>query len=97
MLLNDSQQLYCNSEASYDKIWNVAKAVLDSISSAMICRAFVLAYRILGKIIETDGHNDFLEDGVPHCHVRRDFYDTQRGIKPKPLKPVSSPEASQSY
>ena len=90
-------QLYCNSEASYDKIWNVAKAVWDSMSSAMICRAFVLAYRILGKIIETDGHNDFLEDGAPHCHVRRDFYDTQRGIKRKPLNPVSSPEASQSY
>jgi hypothetical protein len=90
-------QLYCNSEASYDKIWKVALAVWNSVSSAMIGRAFVLAYRIMDKIIETDGHNDFLEDGAPHCNVRRDFYDTERGIRPKPVQHVESPHESQSW
>ncbi len=31
----------------------MAMAVWKSISSAMICRSFVLAYRIIEKIIET--------------------------------------------
>jgi hypothetical protein len=63
----------------------------------MIIRAFVLACRIMAKIFEIDGHNDYLEDGAPHCHIRRDLYNTQRGIKPKPLKAFTSPEESQSY
>jgi hypothetical protein len=69
-------------------------AVWKSISSAMICRAFVLAYRIMEKIIATNGHNDFLQDGAPHCNVRRDFWNTERGIK---RKPTESPEESQSW
>ncbi len=46
------------------------------------------------KIITTNGHNDFLQDGAPHCNVRRDFLDTERGIK---RKPTESPEESQSW
>ncbi len=51
------------------------------------------------KIIETDGagHDDFLKDGAPHCNVRRDFYDTERGIRPKPVQHVESPQESQSW
>ena len=71
----------------------MAMAVWNSISSAMICRSFVLAYGIMEKIIATNGHNDYLQDGAPHCNVRRDYYDTERGIK---RKPVNSPEESQS-
>ena len=44
-------------------------------------RAFILAYRIMGKITETNGDTDWLKDGAPHCNVRRDYYDTDRGIK----------------
>ena len=44
-------------------------------------RAFILAYRIMGKITETNGDTDWLKDGAPHCNVRRDFYDTDRGVK----------------
>ena len=87
-------QLYCNSEASFDRIWNVAMAVWKSISSAMMCRSVVLAYRIMEKIIATNGHNDFLQDGAPHCNVRRDYVDTERGIK---RKRTESPEESQSW
>ncbi len=37
----------------------------------MIARAFLLAYRIMGKIVETKGN----------CNVRLDFVDTARGVK----------------
>ncbi len=47
----------------------------------MVCRAFLLAFRILGKIIITKGDTEWLKDGTPHCNVRRDFYDTETGIK----------------
>jgi hypothetical protein len=49
----------------------------------MVCRAFLLAFRILGKIILTKlkGDTEWLKDGTPHCHVRRDFYDTETGVQ----------------
>jgi hypothetical protein len=53
-----------------------------------------LAYRIMAKIIATNGHNDFLQDGAPHCNVWRDHVDTERGIK---RKRTESPEESQSW
>jgi hypothetical protein len=50
------------------------------MTSAMIARAFILAYRIMKQIIETKGETEWLKDGTPHCHVRRDFLDTDRGV-----------------
>ena len=47
----------------------------------MIARAFILAYRVMGKIIKTKGDTDWLKNGTPHCHVRRDYFDTDRGVK----------------
>ncbi len=47
----------------------------------MVCRAFLLAFRILGKIILTKGDTEWLKDGTPHCNVRRDFYDTETGVQ----------------
>jgi hypothetical protein len=46
----------------------------------MIARAFLLAYRIMGKIIETKGKTDWLKNGAPHCNVRRDYFDADRGV-----------------
>ena len=43
--------------------------------------SYLLAYRIMGKIIETKGDTDWLKNGAPHCHVRRDYVDTDRGVK----------------
>ena len=50
-------------------------------TSSMVCRAFLLAYRILKKIVETDGDTEWLKHGTPHCNVRRDFFDTDVGVK----------------
>ncbi len=48
----------------------------------MVARAFVLAFRIMQKIIDEDGNNQWLCHGTPHCFVRRDFVDTYDGIAP---------------
>ncbi len=50
------------------------------MTSAMIARAFILAYRIMKQIIETKGETEWLKNGTPHCNVRRDFFDTDRGV-----------------
>ena len=74
-------QIFNNTEADADRIWKIAQEIWSGISSAMIARAYVLAYRIMRKITETNGDTDWLKNGAPHCDVRRDYYDTDRGIK----------------
>jgi hypothetical protein len=32
------------------------------------------------KIVETKGETEWLKNETPHCHVRRDYYDTDRGV-----------------
>ena len=93
-------QIFNNTEADTDRIWKIALEIWKGISSAMIARAFLLAYRIMGKIIETKGDTDWLKNGAPHCNVRRDYYDTDRGVKQMSLLAnVVEDEtgASQSY
>ncbi len=74
-------QVYNNTEADKERIWKIATAIWNSMSSSMVARAFLLAYRIMGKIIETKGDTDWLKNGAPHCHVRRDYADTDKGVK----------------
>ena len=93
-------QIFNNTEADTDRIWKIALEIWKGISSAMIARAFILAYRIMAKIIETKGDTDWLKNGAPHCNVRRDYYDTDRGVKQMSLLTnVVEDEtgASQSY
>ena len=81
-------QLYNDAEASKDKTWRVAKQVWETCSSAMVCRAFIHAFRIMRKIVEDKGDNSWLATGAPHCNVRQDFFDTKDGIKPRVQLPV---------
>jgi hypothetical protein len=60
----------------------------------MVCRAFLLAFRILGKIILTKGDTEWLKDGTPHCNVRRDFYDTVTGVQRVKEVIVVEPESA---
>jgi hypothetical protein len=85
-------QLFSDAEAS--KEWCVATQVWDNCSSAMICRAFIHAYRIMRKIVEDKGDNSWLATGAPHCNVRQDFVDTNDGIKPRVQLPVFTVEDS---
>ena len=73
-------QIYNNTEADTDRIWAIALAIWNGLTSPMIARAFILAYRIMGKIIETKGDTNWLKDGAPHCNVRRDYQDTDRSV-----------------
>ncbi len=60
----------------------------DNCSSAMVCRAFIHAFRIMRKIMEEEGNSSWLATGAPHCNVRSDFIDTPSGIKPRVVQPV---------
>ena len=74
-------QVFSNTEADKDRIWKIAIGIWNTMTSSMVARAFLLAYRIMGKIVETQGDTDWLKNGAPHCNVRRDFADTDRGVK----------------
>ncbi len=70
----------------------------------MVCRAFLLAFRILGKIILSNGDTEWLKDGTPHCNIRRDFVDTDVGVRRvkdivevEPESAVVRQESSMSY
>ncbi len=74
-------QIFSNTQADAERIWTIALEIWKEITSAMVARAFILAYRIMGKIITTKGDTDWLRNGSPHCQVRRDYFDTDRGVK----------------
>ena len=80
---SEQLQLYNNTEADLQKTWETVKDVWASTSSAEVARSFVLAFRVMRLIIEENGYNAWLASGTPHCHVRRDYYDTPRGIRRK--------------
>ncbi len=74
-------QIFSNTQADSERIWSIALEIWQTITSAMIARAFILAYRIMGKLTTTKGDTDWLKNGSAHCQVRRDYYDTDRGVK----------------
>jgi hypothetical protein len=70
---------HTDAEASKDRTWGVAKQVWDTCSFAMICRAFIHAYRIMKKIMHEESGNSWLSTGASHCNVRADFVDNATG------------------
>jgi hypothetical protein len=93
-------QIYNNTEATKERTWTVAKQVRAKTTSSEVARAFVLAFRVTKKIIEEKGDNRWLADRTPHCNVRRDFMDTEYGIRRKDsccAEPTSPIEASQLH
>jgi hypothetical protein len=73
-------QIFSNTQADTERIWKIALEIWNGITSAMIARAFILAHRIMSKIVETKGDTEWLKNGTPHCHVCRDFFDSDRGV-----------------
>ena len=74
-------QVFSNTEADKDRIWKIAMEIWNTMTSSMVARAFLLAYRIMGKIVETKGDTDWLKNCDPLCNVRKDYADTDRGVK----------------
>jgi hypothetical protein len=63
-----------------DEIWKAAEDVWTNLDSATIARGFLLVYRILEKVIQHNGSNEFLRDKEFHSSVRKDFQSTAKGI-----------------
>ncbi len=76
-------QLYNNTEATLDRIWQTVEDVWAETSSSEVARAFVLAFRVMRLIIAEQGNNSWLAHGTLHCNVRLDYRDTPTGIVPK--------------
>jgi hypothetical protein len=73
-------QIFSNTQADTERIWKIAMEIWNGITSAMIARAFILAYRIMKKIIHTKSDTEWLKHGTPPCNVRRDFFDCDKGV-----------------
>ena len=74
---------YSNSMAPTDEIWKHAEQVWNNLPSATIARGFLHAYRILQKVIDHKGDNNFLQSKDFHTGVSKDFIDTFHGIRKK--------------
>ena len=76
-------KMYSNLQAPHEEIWRTAKEVWTSLGSAEIARGYILAYRIVAKVIESGGENTFLRKQEFHSGVWADFYDTPQGVAKK--------------
>lgn len=45
-------QMFNNTVTGYDRIWDVAQNVWKELTSSMVARAFVLAFRIMHKLLK---------------------------------------------
>jgi hypothetical protein len=75
--------MYGHTEANIEQTWRTVETVWSETASSEVARAFRLAYRVMGIIIEKQGNNGFLSHGTPHCNVRRDYIGTPTGIRRK--------------
>ena len=87
-------KMFNNTVAGYDRIWDEAQNAWKGLTSSMVARAFVLAFRIMQKIIDENGNNHWLCHGTPNCFVRRDFVDTYGGIAPCQVVPTTTTVAA---
>lgn len=76
-----------------DEIWDAAEEVWNNMPSCDIARSFVLSHRIAKKIIDAKGGNEFLSGvkGGLHSDVRKDFINTDRGVKRRDFKDIPAP------
>jgi hypothetical protein len=63
-----------------NKIWKAADDVWRNLDSATIARGFVVAHRILDKVIQHNGSNEFLRAKEFHSSARKDFQSTAKGM-----------------
>ncbi len=78
MFCYDSQS--ATNTVQPDKIWVAVGKVWQDLESCIIALAFALAYRVAAQVIKSKGSNTFLLEDSFHSGVRRDFFDTDKGI-----------------
>jgi hypothetical protein len=64
-------------------IWEAVGKVWRDLESCTIARRFALAYQVAAQVIKSKGSNTFLHKDSFHLGVRRDFFDTDKGIRCK--------------
>jgi hypothetical protein len=80
-----------------DEIWNTAELVWKNLPSCKIASAYVQAHRIVKKLIQSNGSNEFLGvSGSIHVGIRADFQETDYGLVRKDGTTVQPPVATQS-
>ena len=78
---------HSNTVVSNKKIWNTANIVWNNLPSCQIARGFILATRIMKRVITEKGSNSFLQkSGGLHNSVREDFLETETGVRNKKNK-----------
>jgi len=80
---SDLLREHSNSVPTQDQIWAAACEVWNTMPSSKIARGYVLAYRLMDKVIKSKGRNEWLRDGGLHQHTRKDFVNTDKGIRPR--------------
>lgn len=68
---------------SKEDIWKACETVWTNLPSATIARGFALSYRVADQVIKHNGKNSFLQSADFHSNVRKDYYDTAKGIRKK--------------
>ncbi|KAL3910874.1 MAG: hypothetical protein SGARI_001917 [Bacillariaceae sp.] len=68
-------------EPSTDEIWKCAESVWESMPSATIAKGFMHGHRILQKVVEQNGCNNFLRTKDFHTGVGQDYRPTTKGIE----------------
>jgi hypothetical protein len=83
-----SHLLRCHGStvASVEAIKDAADVCWRKLTSADIARSFVLAYRIMRKVIAAKGSNTFLCEDKLHSQVRKDYLDTATGVRRRNAK-----------
>jgi hypothetical protein len=67
-----------------EEVWDAAMQVWNELSSSVIARGFVQVHRLAQKVVQANGANGFLHakgDQGLHCGIKKDFHDTEDGIK----------------
>jgi hypothetical protein len=72
-----------NTAVKKEKIMATANKVWSEMASWKVANGFILAYRVMKKIIENKGKNQWLSSGAPHLQVREHFKPTKMGASLK--------------
>jgi hypothetical protein len=70
-----------NMMAPADEIWRCAAHVWKGLERSTIARGFLHGHRILKKVVEHKGDNNFLQSKDFHTGITTDYYNTPTGIR----------------
>lgn len=76
----------------YDEKWEAAEQVWRELPSSKIASGYIQSHRIAKKVVEVHGDNGFLgASGSIHVGIRKDFDETETGLRHKDGKVLPAP------